>query len=215
MKWYGEIAMLACLCSFALVSCVPQSKTDKGGATGAASGVVPVATGHSAGRSTKSTPIGTAIAAAVAGSASAGEMMDMQELEMRTTMVHSEAAVMQRQGELLTVSLKGDLAFDKNSAAVRPGLFTEIERMANVLNRYPKTVIQVGGHTDSQGSEASNLTLSQQRADAVKNLMIQLGISQERIESAAYGESKPIDSNETDAGRMMNRRVEIKIAPAQ
>jgi len=214
VKWSSKIAMLACFFPVVLVSCVPHTKTDKGGNIDAAGGVVPVADGRSTARSTKPTRIGAAIDAAVGGSASAVEMMDMQELEMRTAMAHSEAAVIVRQGELLAVSLKGDLAFDKNSAAIRPGLFTEVERLANVLNRYPKTVAQVGGHTDSQGSEAVNLTLSQQRADAVKNLMAQLGVSPERIEAAAFGESKPIASNDTEAGRMTNRRVEIRIAPA-
>ena len=141
--------------------------------------------------------------------------MDMQEQEMRTAMAHSKAATIERQGDLLSIHLKGDLAFDTNSSAVRPGLFAEAERMSNVINRYPKTVIQVGGHTDSQGSDTHNQTLSQQRADAVKNLMTQLGVSQDRIEAIAYGESQPIAANETEAGRMMNRRVEIKIAPSQ
>jgi outer membrane protein OmpA-like peptidoglycan-associated protein len=142
-------------------------------------------------------------------------MMDMQELEMRTALAHSEAAVIERQGDMLAIRLKGDLAFDTNSAAVRPGLFAEVERMTTILNKYPKTVILVGGHTDSQGSEAYNRNLSRQRADAVKNIMTQLGMSQARIEAAAFGESQPIATNDTEAGRMINRRVEIKIAPSQ
>lgn len=214
MNWYAKTALLSGLALFMVAGCVPQTKTGKG-ADGV---VVPVAdSGQAAGRISKPTRIGVAMSTAVSsGNGSRfGEMMDMQEQEMRSAMAKSEASTIQRQGDLLLVRLKGDLAFDKNSVAVRPGLFAEAERMSNVLNRYPQTVVQVCGHTDSQGSATYNQTLSQQRADAVKNLMVQLGVSQDRIEAVAYGESQPIAANENEAGRMLNRRVEIKIAPWQ
>lgn len=213
MQRYRKIALLFSLCALVLVGCVPKTKTG----TGADAKVVPVAGLRQAeAPRTRATPIESAIRAA-AGSktgSDGGKMVGMQEQEMRSALARSEASAVQRHGDLLVVVLQGDLAFDTNSAAIRPGVFSEVERMSNVLDRYPKSVIQVGGHTDGQGSEAYNLTLSQQRADAIKNLMAQLGIIQSRIEAAAFGESQPIASNETEAGRKLNRRVEIKIAPA-
>lgn len=215
-KCYFVTALLSCLSVFMLTSCASKSKPVDGQSPPVASKVVPVADiSRPVPKKAKQSRIGAAIDVAVAGMANSeiGEMMDLQELEMRTAMAHSEAAIIVRQGEMLLIRLKGDLAFNKGSAAVQSGLFSEVERMTTVLNRYPKTVIQVGGHTDSQGSEAYNLNLSKQRADAVVNLMIQLGIAQPRIEAAAYGEAQPISANDSDAGRRMNRRVEIKIAP--
>lgn len=199
-----------------LASCASKTNTDNGQNKAVSSKVVPVADlGQAVPRKPKPTRIGTAIDVAIKGlpGAGIGEMMDMQELEMRTAMAHSEASVIERKGEVLLIRLKGDLAFAKGSAAVQSGLFAEVERMTTILNRFPKTVIQVGGHTDSQGSAAYNFTLSQQRAGAVINLMTQLGLSQTRIEAMAYGETLPIATNDSEAGRQINRRVEIKIAP--
>ncbi|MDD5758137.1 MAG: OmpA family protein [Desulfobulbaceae bacterium] len=199
-----------------LSSCASKSKSTGSPSSPVGTKVVPVADlSRPVPKKAKQTPISAAINVAAAGMANAKivEMMDLQELEMRTAMAHSEAAVIVRQGEMLLVRLKGDLAFNKGSAAVESGLYGEVERMTTVLNRYQETVIQVGGHTDSQGSDAYNLNLSQRRADAVVNLMMQLGIAQSRIEAAAYGEAQPIASNDSEAGRRMNRRVEIKIAP--
>ncbi|MFP3982865.1 MAG: OmpA family protein [Desulfurivibrionaceae bacterium] len=125
----------------------------------------------------------------------------------------SEAAAVRREGDLLAVSLKGDVTFDHDSAKVRPDLYNEIDRISNVLLQYPQTVIRVEGHTDSTGSESYNMDLSQRRAQAVKDLIVQRNVQENRIETAAFGESMPVASNDTEAGRRINRRVEIKIAP--
>jgi len=201
-----------------LTSCLPQSNTGQGGLYGAGGGAAAGAIiGQIAGRDSESTLIGAAIGAAVGGMAGAGvgKMMDNQERDMRAALANSEAAAIKREGNLLAISLKGDLTFDTNSATVRPGLYSEIDRIADVLYRYPQTVVRVEGHTDSRGSEEYNLDLSQRRADAVKNLLTQRGLAANRVETVAFGESKPIATNETEAGRQMNRRVEIKIAPTQ
>ena len=183
------IASLSILC----VSCAPpQTNTGKGAAYGAAGGAVAGAAG-----------------------AGVGKMMDDQERDMRETLAASEAAAIRREGDLLAISLKGDVTFDYDSAILRPGLYSEIDRISNVLIKYPETVIRVEGHTDSTGSENYNMVLSQRRADSVKNLIVQRGVSLTRIETMPYGESMPIADNSTEAGRSMNRRVEIKIAPTQ
>jgi len=209
------IALLIIFC----VSCAPpQTKTGKGGAYGAAGGAVLGAiVGQAAGRDTKSTLIGAAIGAAAGGAAGAGvgRMMDNQERDMREALAASEAAAIRREGDLLAISLKGDVTFDYDSAIVRPGLYSEIDRISNVLIKYPQTVIRVEGHTDSTGSEIYNMNLSEKRAEAVKSLIVQRGVSSDRIETVAFGESTPVADNGTEVGRAMNRRVEIKIAPTQ
>ena len=201
-----------------LSGCMPQTKAQKGGAFGAAGGAVAGAViGQAAGRDTKATLIGAAIGAAVGGLAGAGvgKMMDDQERDMHAALAESEAASIRREGNLLAVSLKGDVTFDVNSAVVRPGLYSEITRIASVVGDYPQTVVRVEGHTDSTGSESYNMDLSRRRANSVKNIVIQQGVSSSRIETIAFGESAPVASNDTEFGRAKNRRVEIKIAPIQ
>ncbi len=214
-KYICLMASFVVLCA----SCAPpQTKTGKGGVYGAAGGAVAGAViGQVAGKDTKSTVTGAAVGAAVGGLAGAGvgRMMDNQERDMRNALAASEAAAIRREGDLIAISLKGDVTFDYNSAAVRPGLYSEIDRISNVLVKYPQTLIRVEGHTDNIGSESYNMDLSLQRAESVKNLIVQRGVSSSRIETIPYGESMPIADNSSESGRAKNRRVEIKVAPVQ
>jgi outer membrane protein OmpA-like peptidoglycan-associated protein len=200
-----------------LVGCAaPQTKTEKGALYGAGGGAVAGAVvGQVVGHNTKSTLIGSAIGAAVGGlgGAGVGRMMDNQEKDMRSALASSEAASVSREGNLLAVTFKGDVTFDTNSTVVRPGLQSELDRVAGVMNQYPNTLVRVEGHTDSKGSNEYNMDLSNRRALAVKNLLIQRGIADGRLDVAGYGETMPVATNETEAGRQKNRRVEIKIAP--
>lgn len=199
-----------------MIACAPKTNTQKGATYGAAGGALAGAViGQIIGGDTEATLIGTAIGAAVggAGGAAVGNMMDKQEAEMRQALAESEAAAVRREGNLLAISLRGDVTFDTGSAIVRPGLYSEIERIAETLVKYPDTVIQVEGHTDSTGTESYNMDLSARRAEAVKNLLVQKGVDPSRILSMSFGESKPIASNNSDYGRAQNRRVEIKVAP--
>jgi outer membrane protein OmpA-like peptidoglycan-associated protein len=205
------------ICLTALIACAPQTKTQKGAVYGAAGGAVAGAVvGQVIGGNTEATLIGAAIGAAVggAGGAAVGNMMDRQEREMREALAASEAAAVRREGDLLEISLKGDVTFDHDSSIIRPGLYSEIDRIANVLVKYSQTVIQVEGHTDSTGSESYNMDLSARRAEAVRNLLVQRGVDPSRILTMAFGESSSIASNDTDYGRAQNRRVEIKVAPS-
>jgi len=140
-------------------------------------------------------------------------MMDNQERDMRNVLASSEAAAVSREGNLLAVTFKGDVTFDTNSTVVRPGLQSEITRVATVMNQYPDTLVRVEGHTDSTGSHEYNMDLSNRRAAAVRNLLVQRGIAESRIDIVGYGKNMPVATNDTEAGRQKNRRVEIKIAP--
>jgi len=195
-----------------------QTKTQKGAVYGAAGGAAAGAiAGQVIGRDTKGTLIGAAIGAAVGGlgGAGVGRMMDNQERDMREALAKSEAAAVTREGNLLAVTFKGDVTFDTNSTVVRPGLYSELNRVAGVLSQYPQTLVRVEGHTDSVGTNEYNQDLSVRRAMAVKNLLVQRGIADSRIDSVGYGETMPVATNENETGRQRNRRVEIKIAPQQ
>jgi outer membrane protein OmpA-like peptidoglycan-associated protein len=205
------------LCVLLLAGCATlETKTGKGAAIGTAGGAATGAiVGQAISHDTKGTLIGAAIGAAVGGlgGAGIGRMMDNQERDMRNALASSEAAAVSREGNLLAVTFKGDVTFDTNSTVVRPGLISEINRVAGVLNQYPTTLVRVEGHTDSIGSDAYNMDLSIRRANAVKNLLVQRGIADSRIDVVGYGKTMPVATNDTEAGRQKNRRVEIKIAP--
>ena len=210
---------IICIFLFVLIlagCAAPQTKTEKGALYGAAGGAAAGAiVGQVVGHNTKSTLIGSAIGAAVGGlgGAGVGRMMDNQEKDMRNALASSEAASVSREGNLLAVTFKGDVTFDTNSTVVRPGLQSELDRVAGVMNQYPNTLVRVEGHTDSKGSNEYNMDLSNRRALAVKNLVAQRGIADSRLDVVGYGETMPVATNDTEAGRQKNRRVEIKIAP--
>jgi outer membrane protein OmpA-like peptidoglycan-associated protein len=200
-----------------LIGCAaPQTKTGQGAVYGTAGGAAAGAVlGQVIAHDTKGTLIGAAIGAAIGGlgGAGVGKMMDNQERDMRAALASSEAAAVSREGNLLAVTFKGDVTFDTNSVVVRPGLYSELDRIARVMNQYPNTLIRVEGHTDSKGSNEYNMDLSNRRANSVRSLLVQRGIAGSRIEVVGFGETMPVASNNTEAGRQKNRRVEIKIAP--
>ena len=211
-----KIARLLVLVFFLVACAAPQTKTQKGGLYGAAGGAAAGAIiGQVIGGHTESTLWGAAIGAAIGGlgGAGVGKMMDNQEREMREALAASEAAAIRREGNLLAVTFRGDVTFDTNSTVVKPGLYTEIDRVAGVLSRYSETLIRVEGHTDSVGSEEYNMDLSFRRANSVRDLLVQRGVNISRIETVGFGETKPVATNATEAGRQLNRRVEIKVAP--
>jgi len=101
--------------------------------------------------------------------------------------------------------------FDLNKATIRPESGEALSSIADIMKEYPTTVFLIGGHTDSQGSDAYNLNLSKERAASVREYLITKGIPTNRLTSEGYGESMPIASNKTAKGRQDNRRVEISL----
>jgi len=142
-----------------------------------------------------------------------GRYMDKQEQELQSAIAASESASLKREQDILILTFKADVLFDVNSTAVKPGAQTEIRRVADVLYRYPETRIRVEGHTDSTGGEAYNQTLSERRAESVKNELVAQNIQAERIQTIGFGLTRPVATNETPEGRQQNRRVQIFITP--
>lgn len=211
-------AVIASLLSLTLVvtlaACSSQStQAQKGTGAGVLIGAAAGAgLGQAIGRNTQGTLIGAAIGAAVGGLAGhqIGAYMDRQEAELRNVMAQSDAVSLARSQDVLTATFKGDVMFDFDSATIKPGGYMELDRVAGVLNKYPQTTIRVEGHTDTQGAEAYNQQLSERRAEAVKNALIQRNVNPARIQAIGYGESMPISSSHD-----LNRRVNIVIVPIQ
>lgn len=213
-----RISILA-LIAVTLWGCAPpQNKTQQGALYGTGIGAaVGAGLGQVIGGDTEATLIGAGIGAALGGVAggSIGRYMDNQEAALRQQFAASEAANVQRNADVLAVTFKGDVLFDVNSAALKPGSYSEINRVANVLMQYPQTTIQVAGHTDSTGGEAYNQGLSERRAMSVQNALVNQGVAPMRMRSLGFGESQPIADNSTEAGRQLNRRVVVTIEPQQ
>jgi outer membrane protein OmpA-like peptidoglycan-associated protein len=214
-----KLILIGLIAVFVISGCATmdqQSKTTKGAVYGTAGGAAAGAVlGQVIGKSTKGTLIGAAAGAAIGGLAGAGvgNMMDKQEQEMRQALSTSEEVAVRREGDMLALTLKGDVTFDVDSDVVLPGLFTELDRIAQILVRYPDTTIVVEGHTDSTGSDTYNQQLSERRAISVQRLLAQRGVAEFRITTIGYGESRPVATNNTPEGRQMNRRVEIRVNP--
>ncbi|MFC1885826.1 OmpA family protein, partial [Thermodesulfobacteriota bacterium] len=195
-----------------LFSCASmQTKQQQGTAVGAGVGAgVGAILGQAIGRDTESTLIGAGIGAALGGIAGnqVGRYMDLQEQELRDAIAASESASIRREQDILRATFKGEAFFDYDSSQLKPGAYAELKRISDVLVKYPQTTIEIGGHTDTRGSEEYNQMLSENRAGAVQNALIQNGISPERMRAIGYGENRPISSDHA-----MNRRVEIIIVP--
>lgn len=202
---------------FVLSGCAGhQTNTEKAATIGAAGGALAGAIlGQAVGHNTGGTLLGAAAGAVIGSAAGAGvgHMMDKQEAEMRDALAESEAATVRREGDLLAITLKGDISFDFDSEIVRPGLYNELDRIAQIMIQYPQTTILVEGHTDSVGSQEYNQNLSERRAKSVKRLFVERGVPPHRITISGYGESRPVATNATPEGRRTNRRVEIGINP--
>lgn len=192
----------------------PGTKTGVGTNYGAIGGaIVGAVLGQVIGRDTEGTLAGAAAGAVVGAAAGAGvgQMMDRQEQEYREALAASHAAAVRREGNLLAITLQGDVTFDTNSATVNPGLRDEIGRIAKIMRQYPKTRVLVEGHTDSTGRIEYNRQLSERRARSVAGMLQGQGVNPARIRIAGHGPNLPVATNDTAEGRWRNRRVEIKI----
>ena len=122
----------------------------------------------------------------------------------------AEPAPVEETLEVVRVEL--DVKFDFDKANVKPESHGDIKALADFMNQYPQTTTVVEGHTDSRGSDAYNQKLSERRANAVREVLVnQYGVDAARVNAAGYGESRPVADNATDAGRAINRRVEAEV----
>ncbi|MFN2342611.1 MAG: OmpA family protein [Desulfonatronovibrio sp.] len=195
----------------ALMGCAGQTKQQKGTGTGAAVGAgVGAILGQVIGGNTEGTLIGAGIGAVLGGIAGnqIGAYMDRQENALQNAVATSDAASIRRQQDVLVATFQSELMFGFDSATIKPGGMNEISRVARVITQYPQTLLRVEGHTDQVGSEDYNQRLSERRAEAVQNALIQQNIDPRRLTSIGYGESQPISSEDA-----VNRRVEIRITP--
>ena len=134
--------------------------------------------------------------------------MDKQAAEIEQTLPNAEVI---REGEGIIVKFDSGILFDFDSSNLKEASKDNIKKLAASLNQYPGTDIKVIGHTDSRGTEAYNMSLSERRAAAVKAYAVSQGVPASRLSTVGKGFAEPIGDNATEAGRATNRRVEIVI----
>jgi outer membrane protein OmpA-like peptidoglycan-associated protein len=196
---------LAALMPLAL-SCA-MNKAEKGAIIGAGAGG---AAGAVIGKATGSTVRGAIIGAAVGGAAGAiiGHQMDKQAQELAYDL---PGATVQRIGEGITVTFPDGLLFGFDSDQINSVAGDNLRRFAASLQKYQNTRTLIVGYTDSQGSADYNMDLSNRRALSAANFITGEGVDRSRISTAGRGEGEPIATNGSDAGRQLNRRVEVAI----
>jgi outer membrane protein OmpA-like peptidoglycan-associated protein len=106
----------------------------------------------------------------------------------------------------------GDVLFATGAATLNPGAAPTLDRLAQFMRDYPERSVRIEGHTDAVGSEDANLTLSERRANAVRDALVDRGLPPERIATRGYGETLPVATNDSPGGRQQNRRVEIVVS---
>ena len=111
--------------------------------------------------------------------------------------------------------MPGNITFAFDDATLNASFKPTLDKLASTMNQYNKTTVTIAGHTDSRGDASYNMRLSRDRAYSVANYLTARGVSANRVQVVAYGESRPIASNSTDAGRQQNRRVELTINAPQ
>jgi outer membrane protein OmpA-like peptidoglycan-associated protein len=191
----------------------PQLSNQAGGAVvGAGGGAV---AGALIGAATGADPRVTALIGAGVGGltgAAIGTYMDQQEAELRQQLRDTGVSVT-RVGNQIILNMPANITFATDKAAVQPEFNPTLVSVGIVLKKFNKTVVDVYGHTDSEGPVDYNKDLSQRRAVAVATILANQGVDQQRFFIQGKGEDDPIASNATEAGRAKNRRVEIQIAP--
>ncbi|WP_282131102.1 OmpA family protein [Pseudoalteromonas aliena] len=191
-----------------LLSGCEMNNAGKGAAIGAAAGgVLGKATSN---HKDKRFFIGAAIGA-LAGAA-VGDYMDKQEEAFRDELAGSGVEVV-REGDNLRLVMPSNITFATDQSYISSGFNDTLNAIANVMNKYEKTYLSVEGHTDSTGKDSYNMNLSRERAQSVKDYLVNQQIMATRVSTKGYGETRPIATNESANGRAQNRRVEIQIVP--
>ena len=172
--------------------------------------LIGAATGAAVGGIAAGSAKGAIIGAAIGGAAGAaiGGIMDAQAEDLQDKLPNAKV---ERVGEGIAVTFDSGILFDVNMATLRTEAQNNLRDLAVSLEEYEGTDVLVVGHTDSSGDAAYNQALSERRASAARIFLLGAGLETERVTAMGRGEEEPIDTNDTDAGRQANRRVEVAI----
>jgi outer membrane protein OmpA-like peptidoglycan-associated protein len=192
----------------------PLENWEGGALIGAGVGAAIGAIAYSKDR-TKGAVLG-AVGGGLAGGA-VGSYMDSQKRDLEKNLAKEiqagQARVDKLPNDVVRITMTSQTAFDTNSATIKPGFDTTMDKLADVVVRYAKTTLTVVGHTDNVGSNEYNQKLSERRATSVAQYFESKRVNPVRLAISGKGETAPIANNNSEAGRQANRRVEIYVEP--
>lgn len=151
-------------------------------------------------------------APAPATEAGMSEAMQNQMAELRQELTEAGITVTDAQGGRIKLNIPSDLSFGSGQTAIKPSFGKVLDLFAGILNKYPNTLIDVVGHTDSSGKDDLNLKISLQRAENTRDYLVEHGVAADRFITHGWGSDSPITDNKTAKGRAMNRRVEVFVS---
>ena len=201
------LGLLVAAATIGTSACASMSQKERGAVIGAGAGA---AIGGVIGNNTGSTARGAIIGAVIGGAAGAviGHQMDQQAKEIDQSI---DGATVERVGEGIQVTFASGLLFDFDSDVIKPTAAGNLQELARSLTKYPNSNLLIVGHTDSQGDDAYNMSLSQRRANSAAAYLRAQGVPSSRISTSGRGEAEPVASNDSEAGKAQNRRVEVAI----
>ena len=201
------LAALLVVGSVGMSACASLNKKEEGAIIGATAGA---AVGGVIGNQTGSTAKGAIIGAVVGGTAGAiiGHQMDQQAKELSQNI---KGATVERVGEGIQVTFASGLLFAFDSDSIQAAAATNLRELASSLQKYPDSQLLIVGHTDNVGDVSYNQRLSERRSNSAAAYLAAQGVVRTRLAATGKGESEPVTTNDTDAGRQKNRRVEVAI----
>ncbi|MEO7338676.1 MAG: OmpA family protein [Caldimonas sp.] len=204
----ARITALA-LATLAATGCANMSEREQGTARGAGIGAAAgaVLSGVTGGRVGTGAVLGGAVGA-VAGNLWSKRMED-RRVAMEQATRGTAVEVSRTQDNQLKVNVPNDVSFDTGSAVIKPQLRNVLDPFADSLRGDPNSYIRIVGHTDNTGSDAINNPLSVERAQSVRNYLVDRGVGSSHVETSGRGDREPVADNSSEAGRARNRRVEI------
>ena len=189
----------------------PNRKAKTGALIGAAAGAV---LGHQISHGSGAA-VGAAVGALAGGAT--GHYMDNQQRDFEQALSDEQAAnqleIERMRDDSLRLTLDSEISFDFDSASIKGAFRDSLGRLSDVISKYDQTVVHVIGHTDSVGNDDYNQRLSERRAESVAQFLMNNGVTAGRLHTEGRGEREPRSTNDTEAGRQLNRRVEIFIKP--
>ena len=143
------------------------------------------------------------------------DYLAIQQWDFLEQLARTDGVTVERQKNVISITFRTDCLFDVDSRRLNPTGCDQIYQVGEILRKYPNTVVLVNGYTDGTGTDQLNFALSERRACAVMDALVNAGVAPCRIKAQGLGKTCPVASNETEEGKRLNRRVTLDVMPGQ
>ncbi|WP_333615068.1 OmpA family protein [Psychrobacter sp.] len=208
----NTLVVAALASGLALSGCTTDPNTGQQRLNKAAIGTLAGAAGGAAiSKATGGDKTGRDAAIGAALGAGVGYYMERQAKQLEQQMAGTGVTVTPNPNGNIDLVMPGNITFAFDSASLNPSFRPTLDKLAATMNEYNQNTVTIAGHTDSVGNPSYNMNLSRDRANSVRNYLVNRGVASNRINVVAYGQTRPIADNNSDYGRQQNRRVELTV----